>query len=560
MNLDPGKVITVIARLAIPPIISQAQRNEIVINALKKLNLDPAHPPKNFNGVYAYTLVEYCVGKPQAILKLFRETEIKVHFWRSFSLDNIDAFIDTVLHFIDSRDIGDEIVTELGLQVKKDIRQDIIPYIQEFYQVFTNVTKLTRTPAEVMHDQDFRGILSSLHQLSNPADIDAELTKKIGIIPNIAPYPEEFKTLIKDKIKLFSGRQFVFDAIQDFINNHPNGYFTVVGNPGMGKSAISAKYVLDNPETVCFFNIRATGMNRPELFLKKIRQQLINRYQLQDVADADLSTLLTKVRDKLSAREPLVIVVDALDEVDQEASGNILYLPTTLPDGIYFILTRRPYHQNEKRLNFSPNIPSQELDLSNKIQENSRDVKNHIWQLLNQGEYKQGLSQWIEKQSQVSNHDFVEEIAAKSENNFMYLHYVLSAIAEGFYNDKPLDELPVGLQGYYENHWQLMGMTSKPLPKNKIKIVYVMCALCSAASREVISTYSKQNELTVQEVLDGWEQFLQKQETYQPPRYRFYHESFRDFLHRREIVQAAGVNLPNISAEVANNMTEGLEL
>jgi hypothetical protein len=140
----------------------------------------------------------------------------------------------------------------------------------------------------------------------------------------------------------------------------------------------------------------------------------------------------------------------------------------------------------------------------------------------------------------------------------MYLRCVLPAIAEGFYENKPLDVLPVGLQGYYYSHWEIMGMTTKPLPKNKIKIVYVMCALRSAASREVIAKYSKQNDLTVQEVLDGWAQFLQKQEIYQPPRYRFYHESFRDFLHRQDIVQAAGVNLPSISAEVADNMTEGL--
>ncbi len=46
--------------------------------------------------------------------------------------------------------------------------------------------------------------------------------------------------------------------------------------------------------------------------------------------------------------------------------------------------------------------------------------------------------------------------------------------------------------------------------------------------------------------------------SYQPSDYRFYHESFRDFLHRRDIVQAAGVNLPNISAEIADVMTGGL--
>ncbi|MDJ0735473.1 MAG: hypothetical protein QNJ47_15675 [Nostocaceae cyanobacterium] len=372
--------------------------------------------------------------------------------------------------------------------------------------------------------------------------------------------PQEFERLILEKTQLFCGRQFVFDAIQEFINNNPNGYFTIIGDAGMGKSAIAAKYVLDNPEAICFFNIRAEGMNRPELFLNKIRQQLMNRYHLQDVEDSGLSTLLMKVTDKLSADERLVIVIDALDEVDQEASGNLLYLPTNLPDGVYLILTRRPYNQNEKRLNFSPSTATQELDLREKEQESNRDVKEYIREFLNDGEYKQGLSKWIEKQSHISSNDFVESIAVKSENNFMYLRCVLPAIADGFYNDKPLDELPVGLQGYYENHWQLMGMTTKPLPRNKIKIVYVMCALRSAASREVIAKYSKQNELTVQEIFDGWAQFLQKQESYQPPRYRFYHESFREFLNRRDIVQAAGVSLPDISAEVADNMTEGLQL
>jgi hypothetical protein len=105
-----------------------------------------------------------------------------------------------------------------------------------------------------------------------------------------------------------------------------------------------------------------------------------------------------------------------------------------------------------------------------------------------------------------------------------------------------------------------MGMTNRPLPKDKIKIIYVMCALKSAVSREMIVKYSQQDNLTVQEVVKGWTQFLQEQKTYQPSRYRFYHESFRDFLQRQDIVEAAGVSLPQIGAEVANKMDEGLIL
>lgn len=372
--------------------------------------------------------------------------------------------------------------------------------------------------------------------------------------------PQEFEIVIKDKTQIFCGRRFVFSAIEEFIKNNHFGYFQILGDAGMGKSAIAAHYVLNNPGTICFFNIRAEGKNRPDLFLKLIRQQLTRRWQLAGVEDADLSTLLTKASEQLSTGESLVIVVDALDEVDQDGNGNLLYLPTILPEKVYFILTRRPYNPEEKRLNLSPSVPNQELDLRKYDQNSNDDIQEYIWQLLNSGEYQEGLQQWIQRQNNLSKSDFVKTIAAKSENNFMYLRCVLPAIAEGFYNDKPLDELPVGLQGYYESHWRLMGMTNKPLPRNKIKIIYVMCALSSAVSRELIAKYSKQSDLTVEEVLKGWAQFLQKQETYQPPRYRFYHESFRDFLQRQDIVQAAGVSLPEISAEVAKNMTKGLEI
>ncbi len=370
--------------------------------------------------------------------------------------------------------------------------------------------------------------------------------------------PSEFERLIYDKTQSFCGRKFVFNAIDDFLQKNSNGYFTIIGDAGMGKSAIAAKYVLDNPRSVCFFNIRAEGMNRTDLFLRKIREQLINIYELTNVTEAEFSTLLIEARKKISAGESLIIVVDALDEVDQESTGNLLYLPTILPDKVYFILTRRPYHKADKRLNVSASVPTQQLDLRQKIQESIQDIKEYICRLLNHGEYKDGLNQWIQQQSLSSANHFVEEIARKSEHNFMYLRYVLPAIAEGFYNDKSLEELPEGLQAYYYSHWQLMGMTSRPLPKDKIKIVYTICALRRPVSCEEIAERSGQEKLIVQDVINKWVEFLHEQNNYQPPRYNFYHESFRDFLNRQDIVEAAGESLQSISAEVAKNLAGGI--
>ena len=54
---------------------------------------------------------------------------------------------------------------------------------------------------------------------------------------------------------------------------------------------------------------------------------------------------------KLSENQKLIIVVDALDEVEQEGSINLLDFPKNLPDGVYLLLTRRPYNLENKRLN-----------------------------------------------------------------------------------------------------------------------------------------------------------------------------------------------------------------
>ncbi|MDK2409996.1 ATP-binding protein [Aphanizomenon sp. PH219] len=420
-------------------------------------------------------------------------------------------------------------------------------------------------PRDTIDSNDLSFTKSAIHNLiiwffkdylgrDMPTELEPFISSCLPIIPT------EFKTIIEDKTKIFCGRQFVFDAITAFIQNHQSGYFSILGDAGMGKSAIAAKYIVDNPGTICFFNIRTDGTNRPDQFLKSIRQQLVNRFNLQNAENDNLSTLLTKASEKLADSEKLVIVIDALDEVDQEDNGNLLNLPMYLPDNVYLILTRRPYNSDEKRLTLSPNTKYVELDIR-QYQDNSKDdIKAYILEFMALPKYQIGLDDWINKQNGLNKAQFVDTIAAKSENNFMYLRLVLEAIVNEVYKDEKLEELPAGLQGYYASHWRMMGMTKKPLPKDKIKIIYVMCALKSAVSREMIVKYSQQDDLTVQEVLKDWTQFLQEQKTYQPPRYRFYHESFRDFLIRQDIVEAAGVSLPQISAEVAQNMGEGLIL
>ncbi|MFM5985686.1 MAG: AAA family ATPase, partial [Sphaerospermopsis kisseleviana] len=372
----------------------------------------------------------------------------------------------------------------------------------------------------------------------------------------------EFQSLITEKTQSFCGRGFVFAAFQNFTNTNKKGYFTVIGDAGMGKSTIAAKYVSEN-NAICYFNVLVDGSNRPELFLESIRKQLINRYQITNVENADLSTLLEKATEKLSENEKLIIVVDALDEVNQEPGPeNILYLPKTLPDHVYFFLTRRRYEPSKKRL-YTEGVTQEELDLTDKKYdaENAKDIQEYIrFCLENDPEHKNGLKNWITSQS-ITIESFIKELAAKSENNFMYLRYVLPAIAEGKYNDFNLNQLPQGLQDYYQTHWDRMKMDDDA-KKMKVIILYILVEFAKPIPCEKIAAIAEQDEFDVQKILDEWIEYLRKQPEDGYDCYSIYHASFLDFLKpkkelcpekRKQLLQEVNQKILNYYENIENN-------
>ncbi|SRR5579883_846809 len=502
--MDINLIINVI-KTVVPGTVSlatqQASRNDYIIKILKRLGLDPVQPPKDFDGVYAYALTEYGVFKPNSILEFFRKKEVKAAFLR--------AFHDNSLNFLKDVELYWKLIGYQEDEAEIDLHQEY----QEFYQVFISVAKRSRNPVEAIVDP---------------------ITK----LPEPSSYPDAFKALIEEKTKTFCGRQFVFDEFNQFLNHHTKGYFTVVGDAGMGKSAIAAKYVYDN-KAICYFNVLAESRNKPEQFFNSIRQQLSHRYQLQDSANTDLPDLLNKVSEKLATDKRLVIVVDALDEVEQPGPGNLLDLPKNLPNGIYFLLTRRPYELKNKRLLTDEGVKQQELDLrANHYAEfNKKDVKEYISFFINDHpDYKDTLGEWI-RSKHISPPEFIEQLTVRSENNFMYLSYVLPAIVKGYYNDLSLKELPYGLQEYYEQHWKRMGMEQAPQELIVI-ILFILVQIPTLPTVKMIADIAEVEEYEVEKVLEQWVEYLRKREVQGEFCYTIYHASFLDFLKSKRDLKA----------------------
>ncbi|MEO8892083.1 MAG: restriction endonuclease, partial [Coleofasciculaceae cyanobacterium] len=127
------------------------QRNEIVIKLLKKFNLDPEHPPADFSGVYAYALVGYGVGKPKVMLELFRRKEIQQIYRKAFDRNNPAILLKEGEEFLKTYALGDEIL-DLGIDPRREFAA--------FAAIFMEVAKRTRTPAEVLTNQQ----IDTLHK------------------------------------------------------------------------------------------------------------------------------------------------------------------------------------------------------------------------------------------------------------------------------------------------------------------------------------------------------------------------------------------------------------
>jgi hypothetical protein len=384
--------------------------------------------------------------------------------------------------------------------------------------------------------------------------VDAEeIVKMLRKLLNSQKVSTQFRSLIADKTERFVGREYVFDAIQSFINNNPKGYFTIIGDPGMGKSAILAKYSQDTG-CIAHFNVQLQGINRADQFLEGVCKQLIDRYQLpydslptNATQDGEfLGQLLDEVAQNRNG-QPVIIAVDALDEVDEASykNANILYLPPHLPDGVYLILTRR----RDVEVPLTTFTPKEIISLLDYQTDSQRDVRSFIQNRVNGSEK---LRQQIDERKETTI-VFTDKIADKSENNFMYLRYVLQDIESGAYKDLSLENFPQGLGDYYDFHWRRMGMDANPLPVEKIRIVYILGEVREPVSRRKICDFSGEEEYTVQKVLTEWQQFLHELMKESEKRYSVYHSSFRDFLHRQDVLAKHPVTIPGIHQAIAKN-------
>ncbi|MEH2232696.1 MAG: ATP-binding protein [Nostoc sp.] len=340
------------------------------------------------------------------------------------------------------------------------------------------------------------------------------------------------------------------------------------GDPGIGKSAILAHYVSQNPGVV-YYNVEISGKNRVEEFLTTICTQLIELAQNQGIKtcvepvlsisayfdyaqyksldgtvaegwsrnnltanfpdsttedSGFLSLLLQQISNRLQPKQRLIITINGCNRIDitnQPRGSNIFYLPRYLPEKVYFILSHRPFLADKSGLLIE--TPAQSLDLSNYPEQNRADIQEYIKAYLNKSCDPVDASAVHSVSEEKNPGDISLKMTQRfdDEMNFMYVQEILTAITEDIY--------PQNLQIYYQNHLGKMNLATSKQQPMALQVLNILVQE-QPISIEAIAERLDVDEYEIKKILDKWREFLNLESIAAEMHYSVYHANFRDWL------------------------------
>ena len=382
------------------------------------------------------------------------------------------------------------------------------------------------------------------------ADFDRVAACDIGrSTRNLSP---ELRFFLNDQTRLvagasrgFVGRQLVLEQVRAFVEGDEDGYCFISAKLGVGKTALMAHLVADQPGYARHFNVLSERVCTAEQFLNNVCAQLIGAYRLDPglfPKTGDASTdLLRRLLEKSAATArgaKVVVVIDALDEAMTGArlpGVNPLALPRSLPVGCRFIVTVRDGTEGWEP-DLDAGCAARKLCIDVDSGENMDDARAYVCSRL----ASRGIASYLRTQK-VAGEEFTDEVAARSEGYFVYLRHVLDQYdTGGDLAGRELAELPAGLTAYYDDQYERMraGTPQRQWEKIRLPVLIQLAIAGQPLTLYQLAAGAGQREATpVMSAIEQWRPFLVETDApwngHRVPAYRLFHESFREFLGRK---------------------------
>lgn len=387
----------------------------------------------------------------------------------------------------------------------------------------------------------------------------------------------DFSKRIQDLTVEFVGREWLLQQVEDFLRDDPKRYLVIVGEAGIGKSAVAARLIqVRKIHAYHFCSVLEGGKLEPIAFVRSLSLQLSkslpefskhivesatsyisNRVEVGEMtggiaagvyidsaAGVNIEQFLVQtksaaeafqylVREPLEAwvaendpKEPVVILVDSLDEaVRLDRQPNILDLikqAQDLPPRVRWLLTSRP----GKHLSTLPGLRIEILDNSS---QNMQDVQTFISNVLSEPAVSAVL-----KANRQDAHLLNDELQRRSGGNFLYLRFVLAGIRKKAAAGRSLgtiDRLPVGLDGVYKEFLErALGDKADEWSQTYRPVLGVLATAQESLSLPQLSAFSGIKPQAVNDVLVSLRELLDLATEDESGASRIFHTSFKDFL------------------------------
>lgn len=380
------------------------------------------------------------------------------------------------------------------------------------------------------------------------ADFDRVAAGDIGrsarnLPPRLRFFLNDQTPLIASASRGFIGREWVLARVRAFIEGDADGYCFILTKPGVGKTALLAHLVADQPVYARHFNVLSEGVFTAEQFLNNVCAQLIGAYRLDpglfpESGDANtglLRRLLEQSADK-AREDKIVVVIDALDEAlagePPKPGVNPLTLPRSLPERCRFIVTVR-----DGTPGWQPSLETGcaavSLSINAESAENMNDASAYVRSRL----ASPGIARYLRKRK-LAGEEFTGEAANRSKGVFVYLRHVLDQLdAGGYLASQDLAMLPVGLEPYYNDQYERMRADTPQRDWDDIRspvLEQLAHAKHPMTAGELAARLGLRRVAPVRSAVQQWQQFLIETDGWWDgrlgPAYRLFHESFREFL------------------------------